>query len=211
MQAGRVQQVLVAALVAGSAVALGACGSTKTVTQTNTVVTVNTTTVTTTLTEPGPTATTAAAAPAPAAGSAPVLSGAYSLDQTAHQGCCDLPNNPHDGFLNPDLKWTFMNGSCSAGKCQVDLRRTLSDSTIEDLTLFSNGPAGVYTGTIPGGDGDADCGAAVKLSIIIRVGGLQNVNGQTIASRLAGHIFADYQCPGEGPSHQVSTYVGTHS
>jgi hypothetical protein len=119
---------------------------------------------------------------------------------------CGLPQNPHDDVLNADKAWTFMNGTCAAASAQVDLRRTLSDSTIEDLTLFSGSPAGVYTGTIPGGDGDATSGGA-----IVPVGGLQDVGGQTIASRLAPHIFADFECPGESPTHEVATYVGSHS
>jgi len=202
---------LVIATVGGLAAA--GCGSSKTVTVTNTIVRESTTTVTTTATAPdtAPT-TTAATATTPAApGTVPVLNGTYNLDQQSGAFCCDLPNNPHDGLLNADKTWTFMNGSCTAKSCQVDLRRLLSDSTIEDLTLFSDSPAGVYTGTIPGGDGDASCGGPVKLSMIVRAGGLQAVNGQTIAARLAGHIFADYQCPGGSPTHIVATYVGTHS
>lgn len=215
MRAGREQSAIVALLAAGCAAALSACGSTKTVTVTNTVVKESTTTVTTTATDTTPTATTAATAPAPAPGSAPVLTGTYNLDQQSGSYCCGLPNNPHDGVLNADKTWTFMNGSCTTKSCQIDVRRLLSDSTIEDLTLFSDSPAGVYTGTIPGGDGQASCNnglnASVKLTMIIRVGGLQSVNGQTVASRLAAHIFADYQCPGQGPTHIVATYVGTHA
>ncbi len=208
------QHGMAAALVVGGALALSACGSTKTVTETDTVVKQSTTTVTASATATTPTTTTLASA---TPGNPPALNGTYALNQTAYVFDLALPDNPRDGIGagRADKQWTFSNGSCSAGKCQVDLRRTLSDSTIEDLTLFSNSPSGVYTGTIPGGDGDATCsgggGARVKLSIIVRVGGLQTVAGQTIASRLAGHIFADYSCPGQPPTHDVATYAGTHS
>jgi hypothetical protein len=209
-----VQHGMAVALVVGGALALSACGSTKTVTETNTVVKESTTTVTASASATTPTTTTLASV---TPGNAPALNGTYALNQTAYVFNLALPNNPHDGIggTTADKQWTFTNGSCSAGQCQVDLRRTMSDSTIEDLMLFSNSPDGVYTGTIPGGDGDATCGggggARVKLSMIVRVGGLQNVNGETIASRLAGHIFADYTCPGESPTHDVATYAGTHS
>lgn len=47
--------------------------------------------------------------------------------------------------------------------------------------------------------------------MIVRVGGVQNVQGQTIAQRLAGHVFADYTRPGSAPMRDVATYAGTHS
>ena len=202
-------------LLAGGAMALSACGSTKTVTVTNTVLKESTTTVTASDTLTAPTTTTAAATTPAAPGTVPVLSGTYNLDQTASGADIALDNhNLHDGLWNADKTWTFSNGTCTGQNCQVTVRRLLSDSTIEDLTLYStSGSAGVYTGTIPGGDGQAGCSnnlnATVRLSMIIRVGGLQAVNGQTVAQRLAGHIFADYQCPGSGNTHDVATYVGT--
>ncbi|MGN6867503.1 MAG: hypothetical protein ACTHMY_03755 [Solirubrobacteraceae bacterium] len=211
MRVGR-QQGLVVVVVVGGGFVAAACGSSKTVTVTNTVVKESTTTVTAST----PTATTGAATTStPAApGSAPALSGTYALNRTSEEFNVQLPNdNPHDGFYNADQSWTFSGGSCSAGKCQVSLRRLMSDSTIEDLTLFSNSPTGVYTGTIPGGEA-ADCGSTqphVKLTMNVRVGGLQNSGGQTVASRLLGHIFADFVCPGATPSHDTATYTGTHS
>lgn len=217
MRAGRAHHAtLVIAAVGGLAVA--GCGSTKTVTVTNTIVKEATTTVTTSAsaTAPTTTAATATATTAAAPGTTPALNGTYNLDQTAYPPAYGtLPNNPHDGVLAADKQWTFMNGSCTGTSCQVTLRRVLSDTTIEDLVLYSNSPTGVYTGAIPGGDGKASCAnnlsASVKLSIIVRVGGPQTVGGQTVASRLAAHIFADYQCPGSGPTRDVATYVGTHS
>ena len=190
--------------------ALAACGSTKTVTVTNTVVKQSTTTVTASTPT---TTTTAAATSTPAApGNAPALSGTYGLNRTNYEFDVAVPSgNPHDGYYNGDQQWTFTKGSCTAGKCQVNLRRTMSDSEIEDLTLFSTSATGVYTGTIPGGDGDASCGGRIKLTMNVRVGGLQNSGGQTVASRLLGHIFADYTCPGDSPTHDTTTYVGTHS
>ena len=212
------QHAIVALLAAGCGLGVAACGSTKTVTVTNTVVKESTTTVTASATDTTPTATTEPSAPAPPPGSAPVLNGTYGLNQTASVFPEGLPTNPHSGITEheADKQWTFSNGSCSANSCQVTLRRLLSDSTIEDLTLFSDSPAGAYTGTIPGGDGDATCSsptttARIKLTMIVRVGGLQNTSGQTIAQRLAAHIFADYQCPGSGPTHDVATYEGTRS
>jgi hypothetical protein len=222
MHSGRLKLTTLLLAVAGGLLLAG-CGSTKTVTQTTTVVQVRTVTTTTPTVDTTPTTgTTPTTATAPTSttaatsGTAPALSGTYGLNQTSYSGCCGLPDNPHDGILHADQKWTILSGSCAATGCHVKLRRLLSDSTIEDLTLNSRSPAGVYSGTIPGGDGKAnDCSgnttAPVKLSMIVRVGGLQNINGQATATRLAGHIFADFTCPGESPSHQVATYVGGRS
>lgn len=218
MQAG------VLALTTGATLALAACGGSthtttvierQTVTQQVTAPAPDTTTVPTTTTPTTTTTTPTTSTPA-GSGTIPALNGSYGLNQTSSSVCCGLPDNPHDGILHSDQKWTILTGSCTATRCQVKLRRLLSDSTIEDLTLSARSPTGVYTGTIPGGDGNAnDCSgnttAPVKLSMIVRVGGLQNVSGQMIATRLAGHIFADHTCPGESPSHQVATYVGARS
>jgi hypothetical protein len=40
---------------------------------------------------------------------------------------------------------------------------------------------------------------------------LQSTGGQTVAARLLGDVFADYTCLGSSPTHDATTYVGTHS
>jgi Rieske Fe-S protein len=175
------------------------------------------TTAATAATGATPTATTSTTASIPPAsqGPIPALNGTYGLDQTDHQEDINVyeAGNPHDGIYSADKTWIVLSGSCSGGGCTISLRRVLSDDTIEGITVKAPKPAGVYTGQIPGGDGRAKCSGnatvPIRLSIIIRVGGLQNINGQQIASRLAGHIFADYDCPDSGPAHVVATYVGT--
>lgn len=214
-------QASVAALTAGAALALAACGGSttttvierQTVTQQAAATTSSTTTAPTTTTNPETTSTTTTTTTG--SGPIPALNGSYGLQQTDHPFDGSLPNTPHDGLWNADTEWRILSGSCTPKSCQVRLRRLLSDSTIEDLTLSAKTPTGVYQGTIPGGDGKASCsgstGSPVKLTMLVRVGGLQQVNGQTVATRLAGHIFADYACPGSAPTHDVGTYVGTRS
>jgi hypothetical protein len=194
--------------VALLAAAVTGCGSTtvrtetvsRTVTQTVAAAPTAPTTATATGTQP--TATTSAPEPA--------LSGTYTLTADG-SGDVELPTNPHDGLAHVDLRWIGMSGTCSGQRCQVMLRRVLSDNTIETLTLTSDKPAGVYTGDIPGGDGHAGCGGRVTLSMIVRVGGLQNIGGRTVATRLAGHIFGKYSCPGQAPTTSVATYSGVRS
>lgn len=207
----------VAALALVLALALAACGSTKIITRTRTVVTTatpatttqSTTAATSTTSTPATTGTTGTAG-----SSVPALNGSYAL-QGKEALDPYLPYNSHDGVTpnHTDLNWITLGGTCAKGACQVRLRRVLSDNTIETLTLHSGSPAGVYTGVIPGGDGDASCSnggsAAVRLSMIVRVGGLQDIAGQQTATRLAGHIFADYTCPGQQPTHDVASYTGS--
>lgn len=47
--------------------------------------------------------------------------------------------------------------------------------------------------------------------MLIHLGGLQQIGGQTVATRMEGHIYADYTCSGSPPTEDVSTYTGVRS
>jgi hypothetical protein len=195
-------------------VAASGCGSTKV----KTVVSTTTVTTTVTPTQPttGTTTPTTTTSTAPANTDVPALSGSYQVSGASVAGS-GLPNNPHDGITNPDSKWIGLTGSCaSPTSCTVQLRRVLSDNTLETMTVTSNRPAGVYTGTPPGSDGEASCTGTSKkvpvtLGVIIRLGGLQTINGVQVATKLAGHIFGNYTCPGHSLTHVVDSYTGTRT
>lgn len=210
-----------AAMLAAGLTACAANPKTKTVTRTRTITTATRsttptqTTPTSTTTTPSTTSSTATqTSPTAVAPGAPALNGTYSLTQVSRT-YPDLPSYPHDGLSHADLKWTVLSGTCSGQQCLLSFRRVLSDQTLETLTLNSNGPTGVFTGTIPGGDGEAGCGkgakAPITLRMAVRVGGLQQVGSGTVATMLQGDIFADYTCSGKRPTEDVSTYNGVRS
>ncbi len=105
-----------------------------------------------------------------------------------------------------------LNGTCTAGTCTVQFRRVLSDQGLETLTLTSDSPTGVFTGAIPGTDGDSTCAfgpnGPVKEHMLVRLGAPQPIGGQMVATKIQGRIFADYTCGNNPPAEVVATYSG---
>ncbi len=208
--------VLVAIILAGCGGSTTTKTLVRTVTQTvsTTTATAVPTTTTSASTSTQPTTTALSASP----GTIPALNGTYAITQTSHQDDINLvklggglTGNPHDGIYNADTKWVVLGGACNRQGCTVNFRRILSDNTLEGLLLSAPKPTGDYTGNAAGTLGTADCGVPIKERMIVRVGGIQQINGQQIATRLAGVITADYQCPGSRTTNVVATYTGTRT
>ncbi|MDQ2760104.1 MAG: hypothetical protein M3Y17_06640 [Actinomycetota bacterium] len=138
--------------------------------------------------------------------------GTYTLTQTYETSDGNLSDNPHDGIRHADMTWMALSSTCAAGTCTVQFRRVLSDSTLETLTLSSNSPTGVFTGPIPGTDGDSTCvsgsNGPIKEHMLVRLSPPQQVGGQMVATMIQGRIFADYTCAGQPPVEDVATYQG---
>lgn len=71
---------------------------------------------------------------------------------------------------------------------------------------------GVFTGPIPGTDGDSTCASSgngpIKEHMLVRLSPPQQVGGQMVATMIQGRIFADYTCAGQPPVEDVVTYQG---
>lgn len=152
----RARRALVGAAAACVVAALAGCGG---ATKTKTVVVAPSTPAATQATTTSATTPTATQASPSSAGPQPALSGTYSVttqpDSPSLQSTASLPDNPHDGIQNADKQWVALSGACTAQACTVQLRRVLSDATLETLVMHSDSPTGVYQGAIPGGDGNA--------------------------------------------------------
>lgn len=211
-----------AVVLALGMLAVASCGgSAKTETRTVVVRTVTETVATTgdaTTPSTQPTTTT----PSPSPGKMPALNGTYAVTQTSAGNSNALYNfggigsgktNPHDGIDNADRQWVGLGGSCTQHACTVNFRRVMSDNLLEGMILVGPNATGNYTGHMPGTVGETACGNGlpIKERLLVRLGGVRQINGRQVATRLAGVITAYYRCPGQSTTDIVATYTGTRT